>query len=94
MLVKENEKINWDRIGRLYLSKEERAQFGEKVIITRDANRLLFFTEEEWNQLVTRKLAGLKSIEFRRKRRTLFGFASLEKIDKRRRVFIPVFLRN
>ncbi len=94
MLVKECERINLDRKGRFYLFKAERAQFGEKVIISKERNHLLFFTEEEWNQLVSKKLTRLKGIELRRKKRILFSSTSLEKIDKQGRVSIPAFLRK
>jgi len=92
--TKEYERINFDQGGRFYLSKAERIQFGEKVIITRDGNYLRFFTQREWKRLVRKQLAGFKGAELRRKKRGLFGSAFLEKIDSQGRVHIPVSLRG
>ena len=94
MLVKEQEKLRLDSKGRTYLSKEERAGFGAEVAVARSRNRFLFMTEGELSLILIKELSGLAGSDLRKKRRALFAGVFLKKIDRQRRVVIPLPLRQ
>lgn len=96
MIVKKLGKFLLDREGRLRLLKTEKAQFGPggKVVIMKDGKSLLLLTEAEWEQLITKGLAALKGMVFRRAQRFLYGFAFPGEIDRWGRVLIPPSLRK
>lgn len=107
MLIKEFKVINLGQ-RRLYLRKTERDSLGDKAVIMRKQKCLVFFSKEEWGQLVSEKLGGLEGVELliaerlsgpkgiglRRTQRALFWTSSLEKISNNGMVSIPPFLRG
>jgi len=92
MIVKECNAI--DSKGRFYFPKKDREDFKDKVVIFRFHDYLCFLTMQEWNQLLTKKLKGLKWKEFHMMERYLWSSVFVKKIDKWKRVYVPSGLRE
>lgn len=91
MIVRE---INLASEGRLRLSKKEREEFGDRVIIMKDRNLLRFFSEEEWAQFMQKTLANLKGKKRREVCRFLCSSAFLQEIDKQGKVISLIHWRK
>lgn len=91
MIVKKHDEIKLDPKGRYLIPERERVFLGEETIIVSGRDCLLFFTQEEWNQIVEvleERFSELKGRELRKMRRILFSSAFLRTIDSQRRVLI------
>lgn len=91
MIIKDSN-THLDSKGRYILSKAEYIKLGEgeKVVVVkvRDNSYFILYTEEEWNQLISKKLKELKGVVFRTTTRILCSSAFVEKVDEQRRVLI------
>ena len=98
MLVKECDKIRLEEGKRYRLSKVERAQFKEQVLIVRYGSRFYFLTEEESQPFQGLQApAGLRKLATRRLDRAMgFGTISLssKRIDSQGRLSIPSSMRE
>ena len=94
MIIKRLDGLTIDENWRFCLSKEERAKFGNSLIIMGSKDKLLLLTEQEWQELENKTLLGLKGQEFRKSKRALGNSAFVQPIDKKGRLLIPEKLRS
>ena len=95
MLIKECDRIKLEEGRRYCLSRTERAQFKEEVLIIWYRNRFYFLNEKEAQAFRgLQEPAGLQKSVIRRLNRVMVISLSPVRIDSRGRVSIPVSMRH